>query len=276
MELTGDQLKMAESQLKSYLPRSQQAYGCLVLKNRLRSDPAKILVDAWPKFSVIIYKPLREQEGDSFKDLVVFANDDAVLEKVIRTSSVIDWTSFNCVGLNVHQMEVFNAVASEMNVPTKKLSLCRIMTMEDVSRLPTIDSSGISLSSLDESHIALINRNWKFGNSNHAIRMIRNMVTNFPSCCVLDAEGRPVSWILTYASCSMGMLYTLPEHRGKGYAKAVIVTLAKRLQAQDYPVYCFIEEENMVSYKLFKSLGFTHDPSYRETWGAFNYHLKHL
>lgn len=100
--------------------------------------------------------------------------------------------------------------------------------------------------------------------------MIRNMIANFPSCCVLDAEGKPVSWILTYASLAMGMLYTLPEHRGKGYAKAVISTMAKRLHAQDFPVYCFIEEENTISYKLFTNLGFTEDPFHRETWFAFN------
>lgn len=131
-------------------------------------------------------------------------------------------------------------------------------------------SLGTSLSSLDESHISLVNQKWKFSNSDVALRMIRNMITHFPTCCALDSEGKPVSWILTYASCAMGMLYTLPEHRGKGYAKAVISAMAKRLHAQDYPVYCFVEEENTISYNLFKSLGFTEDPSYRETWFGFN------
>lgn len=131
-------------------------------------------------------------------------------------------------------------------------------------------SSGISLSSLDESHLDLVNKNWKFGSSDVARRMIGNMIRNFPSCCVLDAEGKPVSWILTYAACSIGMLYTLPEHRGKGYAKAVVSTMAKRFHALDYPVYCFIEEKNKISYNLFKTLGFTEHPSHRETWLSFN------
>lgn len=103
--------------------------------------------------------------------------------------------------------------------------------------------------------------------------MIRNMIVNFPSFCVLDEQGQPVSWILTYASCAMGMLYTLPEHRGKGYAKMVSIAMARRLYAQGYPVYCFIEEENSGSYRLFQNLGFSEDPSYRETWFGFN-HLK--
>lgn len=111
---------------------------------------------------------------------------------------------------------------------------------------------------------------WKFGKNDGAVRMIRNMIANFPSCCVLDAEGKPVSWILTYASCAIGMLYTLPEHRGKGYAKILVSSLAERNHAQGYPVYCFIEEENTVSYRLFANLGFTEDPSHREVWFGFN------
>lgn len=100
--------------------------------------------------------------------------------------------------------------------------------------------------------------------------MIRNIITSFPSCCVLDAEAKPVSWILTHEYGALGMLHTLPEHRRKGYAKVLISTMAKRFHAQGYPVYCFVEEENVVSYSLLKSLGFTEDPSYRLTFSGFN------
>lgn len=95
------------------------------------------------------------------------------------------------------------------------------------------------------------------------------MIVNFPSCCVLDDGGRPVSWILTYASGAMGMLFTLPEHRGKGFAKLVISTMSRRFHAQGKPAFCFIEEENAGSYRLFKNLGFTEVPSHRESWFEF-------
>ncbi|XP_042289360.1 glycine N-acyltransferase [Thunnus thynnus] len=270
MELTGEQLKMAETQLKKYLPRSHQVYGCLVLRNRIRSDPVKVLVDRWPKFSVIVCKPHYEQKGDLFRDTLVFANDEGLLEETVRKSSVFDWTRYLCLGISRHHVEIFKAVAAEKDKPYRKLAVCHMMILEDVTNLPSTESSGISLSSLDESHVGLVNQTWKFGNDEGSVRMIRNMIVNFPSCCVLDAEGQPVSWILTYASCAMGMLYTLPEHRGKGYAKVLVSTMAKRFHAQGFPVYCFIEEENVVSYKLFKNLGFTEDPSYREAWIGFS------
>lgn len=161
-------------------------------------------------------------------------------------------------------------ISLESSVPQSHSFRFNSSLMKQDSALFCI-SSGISVSSLDESHVGLVNQTWKFGKSGEAARMIRNMLANFPSCCVLDAEGKPVSWILTYASCAMGMLYTLPEHRGKGYAKVLVSILAKRLHAQGYPVYCFIEEENVLSYRLFKNLGFIEDPSYRAAWYEFNF-----
>ncbi|XP_027134294.1 glycine N-acyltransferase [Larimichthys crocea] len=290
MELTGDQLKLAETQLKRYLPQSLQVYGYLVLINRSdKADPVKVLVDKWPEFSVIICRPQYKKKGDLFKDTQIFANDEGVLKETIKKSSVFDWTRYICLGnskkhfsvslccISLHQTDVLKAVASEKEVPSKELAVCHMMILEDVlmviikqdSSLLHV-SSGISLGSLDESHTGLVNQTWKFAKNDEAVRMIRNMLANFPSCCVLDAEGKPVSWIMSYPTCAMGMLYTLPEHRGKGYAKVLVSTMAKRFHAEGYPVYCFIEEENVVSYKLFKSLGFTEDPSYRATWFHFN------
>uniref|UniRef100_UPI0037E82805 glycine N-acyltransferase-like n=1 Tax=Semicossyphus pulcher TaxID=241346 RepID=UPI0037E82805 len=233
MELTGEQLKEAETQLKRYLPRSQQ-------------------------------------ESDLFKDILFFAKNETILEETLRNPSVIDWNRYLCLGFDYRHRDLFEAVASEKDAPSKQLSVCHMMTLEDVSNLPIIDSSGISLSSLDESHIGLVNQMWKFGNDDRNVGMLRDMITHFPSCCVLDAEAKPVAWILVYSKCAMGVLYTLPEHRGKGYAKVLISTMSKRLHAEGYPVFCFIEEENTASYELFRSLGFTEDPSYRAACFVFN------
>ncbi|XP_007546352.1 glycine N-acyltransferase-like protein 3 [Poecilia latipinna] len=270
MELTEDQLKVAEIELQRQLPQSLKIYGFLVLRNRVKSDPYIVLVDRWPQFSVIICKPKYKQKTDLFKDTMVFANDEAILTETLRNSSVIDWSRYLCLGITLPHMELVKAVAAERNVPNNQLSLCHMMILEDVSKLPAIDCSGICLSSLAESHLDLVNQTWKFGSNEGAARMIRNMVTNFPSCCVLDSEGKPVSWILTYVYCAVGMLYTLPEHRGKGYAKVLISSMAKNFSGQGYPVFCFIEEENRTSYQLFKGMGFSEDPSYRETWYGFN------
>ncbi|KAM6997296.1 glycine N-acyltransferase [Tautogolabrus adspersus] len=275
MELSEEQLREAETELRRYLPRSLPVYGVLMLRNRVRSDPLAVFVDRWPDFNVLVCRPRCVEKGDFFKEINLFANDETILEETIRNSSVIDWSRDLCLAFDRSHTKMVKAVASEKGASSHRMALCLMMTLEDVSNLPVIDrffffSSGISLSSLDESHISLVNQTWKFSESDEAHVMIRNMIVNFPSCCVLDDVGQPVSWILVYNKCSMGMLYTLPEHRGKGYAKVLICSLAKRLHAEGYPVYCFIEEENTVSYRLFTKLGFTEAPSYKGAWFEFN------
>lgn len=270
MELTDEQLKTAETQLKDLFPQSQQIYGYIALRNRVRSDPIHVLVDSWPEYNVILCKPQFKKRGDQFKDICVFSKDEASLKGVLEKKHVIDWTKYLCLGTDMCFEDMVWEVASEKQLSGTKVAACHMMTLQDVSSLPPVDSSTISIASLDESHIELINSFWKFGDKEHSVRMIQNMILHFPSCCVLDSEGQPVSWILTYASCALGMLYTLPEHRGKGYAKALVSSMAKKLFAQGYPVYCFIEEENTLSYRLFKNMGFTEDSSYRAAWFVFN------
>lgn len=127
------------------------------------------------------------------------------------------------------------------------------------------------ISSLDLSHVDLVNKTWKFGGDENGYIYITNLITNFPSYCITDEHGQPVSWILLYDYCAMGLLYTLPEHRGKGYAKVLISIMARWLSAEGFPVYCFIEEDNMISYKVFTNLGFVEDPTYRAAWLEFNF-----
>lgn len=116
-----------------------------------------------------------------------------------------------------------------------------------------------------------MNQTWKFGGNKQGYMNIKNLISHFPSYCITDGQGQPVSWILVYDYCALGLLHTLPEHRGRGYAKVLISRMARRLHAEGYPVYCFVEEENTRSHKLFRNLGFIEDPSYRAAWFEFNF-----
>lgn len=57
--------------------------------------------------------------------------------------------------------------------------------------------------------------------------MINNMLASF-SCRVLDAE----------ASLSPGLwcMNTVPEYKGKGYAKVLFIAMAKSPHGEGYPV----------------------------------------
>ncbi|KAL6487901.1 hypothetical protein MHYP_G00045270 [Metynnis hypsauchen] len=267
--LTKEELKLAEKTLRHYLPKSQQVYGFVVLINRVEADPVDVLVDHWPDFSVLLVKPVQQEETDLYKGVCTFAKDGVALKNVLLETDILDWTQYLCLSFDLCYEETIKAVAANRGVPGTRMSVCHMMTLHDSSDLPT-DGLSVQVSSLQESHIALVNSTWKFASGKYSERKIRNMILNFPSCCVLDSDGQPVAWILTYCDCAVGILYTMPEHRKKGYAKALVSIMAKKLHSEGYPVYCFIEEHNSLSHRLFASLGFTEDPSHRVIWYNFN------
>ncbi|XP_010867717.1 glycine N-acyltransferase-like protein 3 [Esox lucius] len=270
-QLNEERLKIAETQLKDLFPQSMQVYGYIFQKNRAKDDQVHVLVDRWPDFNVVICQPVNQGESH-FIEMCVFTKDEAILRNILEETNMIEWSNFFCLGTSLCHGEVVVAAAWERKVAGNKVAVCHMMTLQDPSRLPPVDSIIESkISSLDETHADLVNKTWKFGMSESSLGKIRNMIRHYPSCCVLNAENQqPIAWILTYPSCAIGMLYTLPEHRGKGLARALVNSMSRRLYAEGFPVYCFIEEGNTMSHSLFTSLGFTEDPQYREAWFNFN------
>lgn len=107
------------------------------------------------------------------------------------------------------------------------------------------------VSSLNKSHIALVSSTWEFGSCEFSDFL--NL--EFPFVLCVNSEGCLVWWVLTSAFGEMEMVYRLQEHRQKGYTKALVTILMKKLHSEGYSVYCFIELENQPSYRLFTGLG---------------------
>ncbi|XP_050981134.1 glycine N-acyltransferase-like protein 3 [Labeo rohita] len=273
--LNSDELKIAETTLYAHLPKSIKVYGFVFAMNRGKPQALEVLVDTWPAFTTIIFRPDPNniRTKDYLKKVTLYSTDEEVLRKMLTTENAIDWsTNFLIGGCDVRHIPMLKEIAASRGVSMKEFSLVHLMTLTDPSHLPELVTSDLEsrVSVLNESHVDVINKTWKFGGDEKSYRNILHLIRHFPSCCITDENNQPVSWVLSYDYYAMGMLYTQPEHRGKGYAKTLITTMAKRLHSQGYPVYCFIEECNELSYKLFKNMGFTEDPSYRATWYEFN------
>lgn len=209
------------------------------------------------------------------KKVTYYSVDQQSLKKMLTDENVVDWsTRFFIAGFPSPHGPILKEVSAHRQVNNRLYTLVHLLYLPDVTHLipPTFDSDlELRISSLNMSHVDIVNATWKFGGNELGHRIITYLISNFPSCCITDGQGQPVSWILMYDYCALGLLYTLPEHRGKCYAKVLISTMAKRLHTEGFPVYCFIEEGNMVSYKLFKNLGFIEDPSYRAAWFELNF-----
>ncbi|XP_014861866.1 PREDICTED: glycine N-acyltransferase-like protein 3 [Poecilia mexicana] len=273
--LNKDELQIAEGVLLKHFPRSYKVYGSLYTCNRNKTSTAEVVVDSWPEFKVILLRPdpKNKRSEDFMKRVSFFSTDEEVLRKLL--SEEVDWSTYFLIGgFDISHVPTLKEVSSEKRVNNRSFTLVHLMYLPDISHLcaPDVDSQLESrISSLSLSHIDMVNKTWKFGGDEKGYRHFKNIISNFPTCCILDTYGVPVAWILVYEYCALGMLYTLPEHRGKGYAKVLISTMAKKLHADGYPVYCFIEEDNMVSYKLFQNMGFVEDTSYRAAWFEFNF-----
>nr|XP_006638569.1 PREDICTED: glycine N-acyltransferase-like protein 3 [Lepisosteus oculatus] len=271
--LESEQLQIAEGILRQFLPESLKVYGCLFNINRGKPHNIEVIADSWPAFKVILCRPKRQgvldREGD-FNIHSIFSRDKESLGKLLQRPGVIDWSRFSLLaGVDLKHLDVVKDLALSRNVPARTQTVVYVMTLEDSSQLrqlPEHSDAGCRLARLSPSHAELVNANWSFGGDRNSYNSVLNYISHNPSLCVLDERGKPISWILMYQHCALGLLYTLPDHRRQGHAKLLVTEMSRQLLEQGYPVYCFVEEENQISYQLFTSLGFRHKPDYRAVW----------
>ncbi|XP_030012272.1 glycine N-acyltransferase-like protein 3 [Sphaeramia orbicularis] len=274
--LNKHELQIAEEVLLKHIPKSFKVYGFIYALNRNKPTTMEVVVDTWPDFKVIICRPDPQKKltSELLRKVSFYCMDEQILRKMLTEENAVDFsTFFRFSGFDMSITGMIKEISSDRGINTRSLTVVNLLYSPDCSSLisPAVDSDLESrISSLNLSHVDLVNQTWKFGGTEQGYKNITNLISNFPSYCITDDQGQPVSWILVYDYCALGMLYTLPEHRGKGYAKVLINTMAKSLHAQGFPVYCFIEEENTISYRLFKSMGFIDVPSYRAQWLEIN------
>ena len=98
-----------------------------------------------------------------------------------------------------------------------------------------------------------------------AVEDIRHCLQLHPSSA-LYVDGKPVCWSLLHVEKSLGMLYTLPEHRHKGYALEVMTHLSNQVLAQGDVPYAYIVQTNVASINLAKkyNLKYVEDAYYFE------------
>lgn len=72
----------------------------------------------------------------------------------------------------------------------------------------------------------------------------------------IEKDGELIGWGLTHDDGAIGFVYVLPEYRGQGIAKAIVIRIIQQLNENDLPIYCHIEEDNLASITLFEGLGF--------------------
>ncbi|XP_016373851.1 glycine N-acyltransferase-like protein 3 isoform X1 [Sinocyclocheilus rhinocerous] len=271
-----EELKQAESVLKQSFPESIKVYGCIFNINRGKPHNLEVIADQWPDFTVIMCKPkvqgTKDREGD-FNIYSIYSKSKDSLKNFLNTPGVINKDAFTLLaGVDIRHLEAVQEFADQHGLPWKVQGVMKVLLLQDEGQLQLKESSaGLRFAPLSAAHAHLVNSTWKYGGDHNSYNSVLNYISHNPSLCVIEEGGtEPISWLLVYQHAALGLLYTLPQHRRKGYAKALVSMMAKNLLERGHPVYCFVEEENDSSYKLFTSLLFQSSPDYRAVWFELN------
>ncbi|XP_074166784.1 glycine N-acyltransferase-like protein 3 isoform X1 [Sminthopsis crassicaudata] len=253
-------LQMLEQMLRNNFPESLKVYGAVMNMNRGNPFRKEVVVDSWPNFKTVITRRQKQAKTDDLDHYTnayaVFYKDFRAYHKLLEEPDVINWKQvFQIQGLQDGIYEVSKAVANSKQLDVNLTSFKAV----EFSPLPMPDAnSGVAssprLSYLSVAEAGLLNRTWSRGGNEQCHQYLANLIYCFPSVCVRDENGKPVSWGLTDQFSTMIHGYTLPEHRRKGYSRLVAITLARKLQSRGFPSQGNVLDDNTASISLLESL----------------------
>uniref|UniRef100_A0A8C8RNY4 Glycine N-acyltransferase-like protein n=1 Tax=Pelusios castaneus TaxID=367368 RepID=A0A8C8RNY4_9SAUR len=198
----------------------------------------EVLVDTWPDFKVVVTDHL-----DSYTNIYAAYYRDVGAYRDLLGSVITRNQSFRIHG---------------NTGPTTPGKLSMYLLFGSNPRIPP---QTVRLSSLDVSHMDLVNEMWSIGGNKHSRRYLESLIRRFPNFCLLDTSDNPVSWGLSDMFGAMMCSFTLPQHRGHGYNGALNILVAKHLHAQSYPCYGHVIPENFPMQRLQERVPIPRAPS---------------
>jgi len=120
---------------------------------------------------------------------------------------------------------------------------------------------GVDLQPLNIDDAPTVNDNWKY-KSNYSILAVQGLIASGLPClgARCRATGRLLGWVLTQPYGAIGMLFTMPEYRGRGVARLLIRSLLGQWLKHEPPFqcapFCYITPDNDSSMAAFRALGF--------------------
>uniref|UniRef100_A0A8C0H7N7 Glycine N-acyltransferase-like protein n=1 Tax=Chelonoidis abingdonii TaxID=106734 RepID=A0A8C0H7N7_CHEAB len=238
-------LQLLEGTLRKRLPDTLLVYGTVMTINRGNPAAQEVLVDSWPEFKVILTRPRREvasDDSDLFTNTyTVYYRDLGASRALLASAGAVNWgQSFRIFG---------NLCPKASGRAPQQLNIY-VLSGPNLGSHPTMLDPAMRLSSLDVSHADLLNETWSFGGNEKSRKYLATLIRHFPSICLLDSAGHPVSWIASYPFGALGPGYTLHQHRRHGYMGMLNNLLAKRLHALGYPSYGYVDVENYPMQRL--------------------------
>uniref|UniRef100_A0A8B9QRL6 Glycine N-acyltransferase-like protein n=1 Tax=Anas platyrhynchos TaxID=8839 RepID=A0A8B9QRL6_ANAPL len=254
-------LQMLEKMLRWSFPVSLKVYGAVMNINRGNPFRKEVVVDSWPDFKAVITRPQRQTDDlDHYTNAhAVFYKEPQAYQELLENTNTINWGQIFQIQGIVLTWSLYKQ-RPKMEHPSP-LQLFTKLQPNELSILRSVRHSffffliyflyslrmdpKFTLAYLDISHSSLLNKTWSRGGNPRCEKYLANLICSFPSACVLDDKGYPLSWSLTDQFATMIHSYTLPEHRRKGFSRLVTTTLAKKLHSCGFPVQGNVLEANL-------------------------------
>ncbi len=178
----------------------------------------------------------------------IYAMEDSIAEELLKNFKPEGEAGFSGVHEKYYHMaKKFHQIVWD--------ELCHLFYLDPKEYIkPTLDHEVCSLSVQDAD---IVNEYYTYKEEG-SLQYIQECIANRPSSVIRDAEGKPLSWALIREDGSMGVMYTLKEHRSKGYALSVSHDLASKAVNLGLTPFVHIVKGNTASVNLAKSIGFKH------------------
>ncbi|XP_007497581.2 glycine N-acyltransferase-like protein 2 [Monodelphis domestica] len=263
--------------LAKNIPESLKVYGSIF--HIIHGNPfnLEILVDSWPDYHTVITRPKKEDMVDKLDQYTntyhIFTKDLQKCKQFIEATEVIDWDqTIQIQGCQESLDESIRKIAASKSIQVEHLSNV-LFVKDEIKQLATAESKCLTampepkmfdrnqefkLAPMSVSHAKLVNDNWELGLNEKSLNYVRRCIQNFPSFCLLNSEGDPITWSIMDQTGEIRMAYTLPKYRGKGAQTYLEIVIIQYLLKEKIPFFLHVAEKKKFLFNALLRAGF-HD-----------------
>uniref|UniRef100_A0A8V5G4V4 Glycine N-acyltransferase-like protein n=1 Tax=Melopsittacus undulatus TaxID=13146 RepID=A0A8V5G4V4_MELUD len=243
------QLQRLEGALRRSLPLTLPVYGAVMNINRGNPAGMEVVVDAWPEFGAVLV-PV----DDCYRNTsAVFYRDVGAYRALLETPGCLRWdAAFHIIG--GAGMGVLGVMGRDWGCWGGNWGAGSTGNMGEALVILGLDP-GLRVGSLTAAHLDLLNKTWPYGGTARSRQYLEELLRLFPSLCLRDGAGQPLSWTLTDPFGAGTHGYTLPAHRRSGCMRTVLVLASRRAQARGFPSFGFTATGNRPMQRLQEELG---------------------
>uniref|UniRef100_A0A8V5G883 Glycine N-acyltransferase-like protein n=1 Tax=Melopsittacus undulatus TaxID=13146 RepID=A0A8V5G883_MELUD len=247
------QLQRLEGALRRSLPLTLPVYGAVMNINRGNPAGMEVVVDAWPEFGAVLARRGGEVPvDDCYRNTsAVFYRDVGAYRALLETPGCLRWdAAFHIIGLQEGVTEVSKAIAGAKGI---ELDISHYYTYLHPNPSTILIPSPFPSATYPHSITML--STWPYGGTARSRQYLEELLRLFPSLCLRDGAGQPLSWTLTDPFGAGTHGYTLPAHRRSGCMRTVLVLASRRAQARGFPSFGFTATGNRPMQRLQEELG---------------------